>query len=74
MADDILSASATDLTELEGKVGRKTPESLLMWMRDAVDCWGSDVGEKRDLSSASDAFSDKLSNLKQDMVKVSLWV
>ncbi|KAM7378939.1 hypothetical protein PAMP_004527 [Pampus punctatissimus] len=71
MAEEILNDSFPDLKELENKVGRKTPESLLVWMRDAADCgdcWSSDVGERRDHSSAfSDSFSDKISNLKQEM-------
>lgn len=75
MAEEILNDSFPDLTELENKVGRKTPESLLAWMRDAADCgdsWSSDVGERGEQSSAfSDSFSDRISNLKQEMVKIS---
>ncbi|XP_042285350.1 leucine rich adaptor protein 1-like [Thunnus maccoyii] len=68
MAEEILNDSLPDLKELENKVGRKTPESLLVWMRDCGDCWSSDVGERGDHSSAfSDSFSDKISNLKQEM-------
>ncbi|KAM6989963.1 uncharacterized protein LKV04_009533 [Tautogolabrus adspersus] len=69
MAEEILNLP--DLRELENKVGRKTPESLLMWMRDAVDRehgWRSDavdMGEHR--SAFSESFSDKISNLKQEM-------
>ncbi|KAM7401137.1 hypothetical protein PAMA_005363 [Pampus argenteus] len=71
MAEEILNDSFPDLKELENKVGRKTPESLLVWMKDAADCgdcWGSDEGERRHHSSASsDSFSDKISNLRQEM-------
>nr|XP_020507816.1 leucine rich adaptor protein 1-like [Labrus bergylta] len=69
MAEEILNPP--DLRELENKVGRKTPESLLMWMRDAVDRehgWRADAvdrGERR--SDFSESFSDKISNLKQEM-------
>ena len=73
MAEEILNDSFPDLREVENKVGRKTPESLLIWMRDAADCedgWGSDVVDRGDRGSAfSESFSDKLSNLKQEMVK-----
>ncbi|KAK9538849.1 hypothetical protein VZT92_003996 [Zoarces viviparus] len=71
MAEELLNDSFPDLTEVENKVGMKTPESLLIWMRDAADCedgWRSDVVERGDRSSAfSDSFSDKISSLKQEM-------
>ncbi|KAF7666441.1 hypothetical protein LDENG_00106140 [Lucifuga dentata] len=50
---------------MEYKFGMKTPETLLIWMKDAADCedfWSSgDVGEHRD------SLSDKIRNLKQEM-------
>ncbi|XP_068593994.1 leucine rich adaptor protein 1-like [Cebidichthys violaceus] len=71
MDEEILNDSFPDLTEVENKVGMKTPESLLIWMRDAADCedgWRSDVVDRGDRSSAfSDSFSDKISSLKQEM-------
>ncbi|XP_069574300.1 leucine rich adaptor protein 1-like [Brachyistius frenatus] len=72
MAEEILNDSLPDLKELESKIGRKTPESLLMWMKDAANCedsWSSDVVDTGDHSSAlRDSFSDKINNLKQEMV------
>ncbi|KAK5859582.1 hypothetical protein PBY51_021131 [Eleginops maclovinus] len=68
MAEETFNDSLPDLKEVENKVGRKTPESLLIWMRDAADGengWRSDVVDMGDRSSAS--FSDKISNLKQEM-------
>nr|XP_046265655.1 leucine rich adaptor protein 1-like [Scatophagus argus] len=71
MEDEIFNDSFQYLKELENKVGRKTPESLLIWMRDAADCeddWRSEVVDRGDRSSAVNAnFSDKISNLKQEM-------
>ncbi|XP_056277530.1 leucine rich adaptor protein 1-like [Pseudoliparis swirei] len=71
MAEDILNDSFLDLREVENKVGRKTPESLLIWMRDSADCedgWRSDVVDRADRSSAfSGSFSDRISSLKQEM-------
>ncbi|XP_044076858.1 leucine rich adaptor protein 1-like [Siniperca chuatsi] len=71
MAEEILNDSFPDLKELENKIGRKTPESLLIWMRDAADCedgWRSDVVDRGDRGSDfSHSFSDKISNLKQEM-------
>lgn len=68
-----MNDSLPDLKELENKIGRKTPESLLIWMRDAAlreDCWSSDVVVRGDHNSViSDSFSDKIRNLKQEMVK-----
>lgn len=76
MAEEILNDPFPDLKELENKVGRKTPESLLIWMRDAADCedgWRSDVVDRGDRGSAlSDSFSDKISNLKQEMVTIPI--
>lgn len=76
MAEEILNDSLADLREVENKVGRKTPESLLIWMRDAADCgdgWWSDVVDRGDRSSAfGQSFSDKLRGLKQEMVKIPI--
>lgn len=73
MAEEILNDPFPDLKELESKVGRKTPESLLVWMKDAADCedgWRSEAVDGGDRGSAlRDSFSDKISNLKQEMVK-----
>ncbi|KAI9541649.1 hypothetical protein NQZ68_028155 [Dissostichus eleginoides] len=68
MAEETFNESFPDLKEVENKVGRKTPESLLIWMRDAADGengWRSDVVDMGDRSS--DSFSDKISHLKQEM-------
>ncbi|XP_056246493.1 leucine rich adaptor protein 1-like isoform X1 [Seriola aureovittata] len=71
MAEERLDDSFPELKEVENKIGRKTPESLLMWMRDAADCgdgWRSDVVDNGDHSSElSGGFSDKISSLKQEM-------
>ncbi|XP_071383490.1 leucine rich adaptor protein 1-like [Centroberyx affinis] len=70
MAEEMLNDSFPDLRELENKVGIKTPESLLIWMKDAAhseDSWSSDAVERGDHGSLSDSFSDKLRNLKQEM-------
>lgn len=64
MAEEILDDSFPDLRELESKFGVKTPESLLVWMRDAADCedrWSSD--------DHSDGLSDKIRSLKHEMVR-----
>ncbi|KAF0047271.1 hypothetical protein F2P81_000904 [Scophthalmus maximus] len=59
-----------ELKEVENKLGRKTPESLLIWMRDAAHCGGgcSSVVDRGDRSAAlSASFSDRISSLKQEM-------
>ncbi|XP_061926724.1 leucine rich adaptor protein 1-like [Entelurus aequoreus] len=65
MADEDSEVYVTfpHLKEMEGKVGRKTPESLLLWMREDVD---SDVGDTEDRHPPDD-LSSKLSYLKQEM-------
>lgn len=68
MADEFLNDSLPDLKELESKVGRKTPESLLIWMKDAAaDCdeaWRGDVDNS---NLFDDDISAKITNLKQEM-------
>ncbi|XP_061588970.1 leucine rich adaptor protein 1-like [Cololabis saira] len=70
MAEEILCDSFPDLNELENKIGRKTPESLLAWMRDAADCeedgWTSDALHGGD-SNFCDNMCDKINSLKQEM-------
>ncbi|XP_047445068.1 leucine rich adaptor protein 1-like [Mugil cephalus] len=71
MADELLDEDFPDLKELENKIGRKTPESLVIWLRDAANCedgWKSDVNSRGDNGSAfPDSFCDKINNLKQEM-------
>ncbi|XP_028283887.1 uncharacterized protein LOC114450136 [Parambassis ranga] len=64
MAEEILNDSFPELKELEIKIGRKTPESLLIWLRDAVDC---EEGWRPDVVVGEDTISDKINNLKQEM-------
>ncbi|PWA17391.1 hypothetical protein CCH79_00011286 [Gambusia affinis] len=67
MAEEILNDFYPDFNELESKVGRKTPESLLVWMKDAADCegWTADPSGRSD--HTSDGLSDKIKTLKQEM-------
>ncbi|XP_020795033.2 leucine rich adaptor protein 1-like [Boleophthalmus pectinirostris] len=70
MAEEFPNNSLPDLKELENKVGRKTPESLLMWLKeDAADTcvgtWSGDVHKNNQLFN--DDMSTKISNLKQEM-------
>ncbi|XP_030016858.1 leucine rich adaptor protein 1-like [Sphaeramia orbicularis] len=71
MAEEIPNDSFPDLKELENKVGRKTPESLLIWMKDAAeseDGWRCEGGEREGENwDFSDSFSEKITNLKQEM-------
>ncbi|KAM3604722.1 uncharacterized protein V6R79_015417 [Siganus canaliculatus] len=71
LEEETLNDSFPCLKELENKVGRKTPESLLIWMKDAADYEDdsrSDTVDRGDYSSASsESFSDKINNLKQEM-------
>ncbi|XP_040911324.1 leucine rich adaptor protein 1-like [Toxotes jaculatrix] len=71
MEEESLNDAFPELKEVENKLGRKTPESLLIWMRDAADCgdgWRSDGVDRGEHSCAfSGSFSDKISSLKQEM-------
>ncbi|XP_019733434.1 leucine rich adaptor protein 1-like [Hippocampus comes] len=53
------------LKELENKVGRKIPESLLLWMRNAADSEDGEIEDQNYLFG--DSFANKLSNLKKEM-------
>lgn len=70
MDEEGINDSFPCLKELESKIGRKMPESLLVWMRDECEDVGSS-GEGSELSSGlGDSFSEKISTLKQEMVNV----
>ncbi|XP_077415226.1 uncharacterized protein LOC144044590 [Vanacampus margaritifer] len=63
--ETFVSVSFPDLKELENKVGRKIPESLLLWMRDDADSEDGEIEEQNCIFS--DSFANKLSHLKQEM-------
>ncbi|KAM4557737.1 uncharacterized protein V3H82_017441 [Fundulus diaphanus] len=68
MSEDVFSDFCLDLIELENKIGRKTPESLLVWMKDGADGrggWDFDALDRQE--RGSDGLSDKINNLKQEM-------
>ena len=71
MEEETLNESFPFLKELENKIGRKTPPSLVVWMRDAAECEaGQRPDGERDVGSAlSSSLSGKISILKQEMVK-----
>lgn len=68
-----------DLKELEKKIGRKTPESLVLSIRDhAGDCDDGSMcdldekkGDRHDIDNvASNSFSEKIKHLKGEMVRI----
>ncbi|KAM9718657.1 uncharacterized protein ACNS7B_019782 isoform 1-T1 [Menidia menidia] len=71
MAEEILDDSFPDLNELENKIGRKTPESLLIWMKEAADLeegWRSEAFDRGDQNAAlCGGLSEKINSLKQEM-------
>lgn len=71
MAEGLFRDYSPDLTELENKIGMKTPESLLTWMRDAPNCEGgrrSEVsGRENHSADFPEALSDKINNLKKEL-------
>lgn len=76
MAEGLFRDYSPDLTELENKIGMKTPESLLTWMRDAPNCEGgrrSEVsGRENHSADFPEALSDKINNLKKELVNISV--
>lgn len=75
MEEEILNDSLPYLKELENKVGRKTPQSLLIWIKDAADCEDGcrSDGERESSSAFNDNFADKIRTLKQEMVTSKLF-
>lgn len=68
MAEEFANDSLPDLKELENKVGRKTPESLLIWMKDtAADCEEALRSDVDNNNLFSDDISAKITNLKQQL-------
>ncbi|XP_061550538.1 leucine rich adaptor protein 1-like [Phycodurus eques] len=63
--ETFVGVSFPGLEELENKVGRKAPERLLLWMRDAADSRGG--GSEDQNSDVNDCFVD---NLKQEMTRM----
>lgn len=76
MAEELFRDYFPDLTELENKIGMKTPKSLLTWMRDAPNCEGgrrSEVtGRENHSADFPEALSDKINNLKKELVNISV--
>ncbi|XP_038134828.1 leucine rich adaptor protein 1-like [Cyprinodon tularosa] len=69
MSVEIPNDFCPDLNELENKIGRKTPESLLVWIKDAAD-WEDRLASDalhREEESSSDGLSDKINSLRQEM-------
>ncbi|CAL8370235.1 unnamed protein product [Boreogadus saida] len=66
MASWTSSDSLPDLKELEKKIGRKTPESLVVSIRDhAMDC--DEKGDQNDIDKDNESFSEKIQHLKREM-------
>ncbi|XP_017275696.1 leucine rich adaptor protein 1-like [Kryptolebias marmoratus] len=70
MAEEIIYDPSPYLSELESKIGRKTPESLLTWMKDAAACEDSMRSDDSHNLSSSCSLSDKISELKQEMMRL----
>lgn len=72
MDEEAIDDSLQYSKELENKIGRKMPECLHMWLRDAADCdtvrMSGEEGELR--SGLSDGFSEKMGTLKREMVRI----
>lgn len=74
MDEGTVSESVPDLKDIEVKIGRKTPEGLLRWMREEASSYRADAK----LSSAQDgskepgvrSLDEKIRKLKVEMVSV----
>lgn len=74
MDEGTVSESIPDLKDIEAKIGRKTPEGLLRWMReessslraDAKLALAHDTGKETGMKS----LDEKIRKLKMEMVRI----
>lgn len=74
MDEGTVSESIPDLKDIEAKIGRKTPEGLLRWMReessslraDAKLALAHDAGKETGMKS----LDEKIRKLKMEMVRI----
>lgn len=75
MDDGTASESIPDLKDIEMKIGRKTPEGLLRWMREeASSLRGGDaklaVAHDTSKETGRKSLDEKIRKLKMEMVRV----
>lgn len=74
MDEATVSETVPDLKDLEVKIGRKTPEGLLRWMREEASSYRGDAKMSAPQDGRKDtgmmSLDDKLRKLKAEMVRV----
>ncbi|KAG9350922.1 hypothetical protein JZ751_024811 [Albula glossodonta] len=71
MEEGSVNESVPDLKDLEQKIGRKTPEGLLKWMREDASHRGDGIlkpQEGKDLDLGRKGLAEKIRDLKMEMM------
>lgn len=74
MDEGTVNESVPDLKDLEVKIGRKTPEGLLKWMREEASSHRGDgklnSQETKDRDTGRKSLDEKIRKLKVEMVRI----
>lgn len=78
MDEGTVSESVPDLKDLEVKIGRKTPEGLLRWMREEAPSYRADAKTSAPQDGGKEtgkmSLDEKIRKLKAEMVSVCVRV
>lgn len=74
MDENSSSEAVPDLKDIEGKIGRKTPEGLLRWMREEATSLRGDakltIAHDASKETGKRSLDEKIRKLKIEMVRV----
>lgn len=78
MDEGTVSETVPDLKDIEVKIGRKTPEGLLRWMREEASTYRADAKMSAPQEASKDtgttSLDEKIRKLKAEMVSVCVRV
>lgn len=70
MDEGTVSESIPDLKDIEAKIGRKTPEGLLRWMREESSSLRADLAHDTGKETGMKSLDEKIRKLKMEMVRI----
>lgn len=76
MEEESVYNSFPELKEFENKIGRKTPNVILRWMKDAAHLGeeSSECLQIRENGTRGECLNDKINHLKYEMVSISFLI
>lgn len=72
MDEGAANETIPDLKDIEGKIGRKTPEALLRWMREEASSLRGERTRGPSEETGRKGLDEKIRTLKMEMVRVLL--